>query len=120
MSVPVRLPKDSFPEINKQTTYREGDWRNRMDHFKDETIDQNQVLLDMLNAYAKEKNATAAQITLSWEMHRVPFMIPIPGTTKKTRAKENFDSVYVDLTDEEMNTINAQLEKMNTVGMHRR
>ena len=106
--------------INKQTAYREGDWRNRMDLFKDETIDQNQVLLDMLNAYAKEKNATAAQITLSWEMHRVPFMIPIPGTTKKTRAKENFDSVYVDLTDEEMNTINAQLEKMNTVGMHRR
>ncbi len=106
--------------ISKDSTYRPGDWRNRMDLFSDASIDQNQVLLDMLNTYAAEKNATAAQITLSWEMHRVPFMVPIPGTTKKHRVKENFDSVYVDLSEEEMNTINAQLERMHTVGMRSR
>ncbi len=105
--------------INKSTTYKEGDWRNRMDLFSDESIDQNQVLLDMITRYAEEKHATPAQISLSWEMHQKPFMIPIPGTTKKYRVKENYESVLVDLTEEEMNAINNQLKKMNTVGMHR-
>ena len=105
--------------INKSTTYKEGDWRNRMDLFSDESIDQNQVLLDMITRYAEEKHATPAQISLSWEMHQKPFMIPIPGTTKKHRVKENYESVLVDLTEEEMNAINNQLKKMNTVGMHR-
>ncbi len=103
--------------INKQTTYKDGDWRNRMPLFSDEVIDQNQVLLDLINRIAEEKQATAAQVSLSWEMHQRPFLIPIPGTTKKHRVKENFDSVYVDLSEEEMRMINEQLAKMPTVGM---
>ncbi|MBQ7992777.1 MAG: aldo/keto reductase, partial [Solobacterium sp.] len=103
--------------INKETTYREGNWRNRMPLFSDEVIDQNQVLLALINEFAEKKNATAAQISLAWEMHQRPFMIPIPGTTKMHRVKENYGSVYVDLTDDEMKTINDQLAKMPTSGM---
>lgn len=103
--------------INKKTTYREGDWRSRMPLFSDETIDQNQVLLDLINDFAEKKNATAAQISLAWEMHQRPFLIPIPGTTKKHRVKENYDSVYVDLCEDEMRQINEQLARLDTVGM---
>lgn len=103
--------------INAETAYKEGDWRNRMDLFKEETLKQNQVLLDMINEYAAKKNATAAQISLAWEIAQRPFIVPIPGTTKKHRVKENFDSVYVELTDDEMNAINAQLKKIDSVGM---
>ena len=104
--------------LNKDTEYKKGDWRNRMPLFSDETMDQNQVLIDMINGIAKEKNATAAQIALAWEIHQKPFIIPIPGTTKKHRVKENFDSVFVELSDDEMAAINGQLKKLNTVGMH--
>lgn len=85
--------------------------------FSDEVIDQNQVLLALINEFAEKKNATAAQISLAWEMHQRPFMIPIPGTTKMHRVKENYGSVYVDLTDDEMKTINDQQAKMPTSGM---
>ena len=104
--------------LNKDTQYKPNDWRNRMALFSDETIDQNQVLIDMINDYAARKGTTAAQIALSWEIHQKPFLVPIPGTTKKHRVRENFDAVYVDLSEEEMQTINAQLKRMNTVGMH--
>ncbi|HCK89020.1 MAG TPA: aldo/keto reductase [Erysipelotrichaceae bacterium] len=104
--------------LTKDTQYRQNDWRSRMALFNDETMDQNQILIDMISDYAAQKNATPAQIALSWEIHQRPFIVPIPGTTKKHRVKENFDSVFVDLSEEEMNTINAQLKKMNTVGMH--
>jgi len=83
----------------------------------DDVIDQNQVLLALINDFAEKKNATAAQISLAWKMHQRPFMIPIPGTTKMHRVKENYCSVYMDLTDDEMKIINEQLAKMPALGM---
>lgn len=104
--------------VGKQTQYKPGDWRNRMALFSDETMDQNQVLIDMIQDLAHRKNATPAQISLAWEIHQRPFLVPIPGTTKKHRVKENFDAVHVSLNEEEMQAINEQLKRMDTIGMH--
>ncbi|MCR4951974.1 MAG: aldo/keto reductase [Solobacterium sp.] len=101
------------------TKYREGDWRADINLFKKEGIDQNRGLMDLILAYAEKKNATPAQIALAWEITKKPYLIPIPGTTKKARVKENFEAVNVELTEQEMNEIETALAQMDIVGMHR-
>ena len=48
-----------------------------------------------------------------------PYLIPIPGTTKKERVKENFEAVNVELSPEEMWEIEEVLSHMDIVGMGR-
>ena len=99
--------------------YREGDWRSDMNLFKKEGIEHNHDLMELILDFAERKNATPAQIALAWEITKKPYMIPIPGTTKKDRVKENFDAVTVELTEAEMREIEEALSHMDIVGMGR-
>ena len=101
------------------TSYRDGDWRANINLFKKEGIDHNKALMDLILDFAERKNATPAQIALAWEITKRPYLIPIPGTTKKDRVKENFEAVNVDLTEEEMQEIEIALGGMDIVGMGR-
>ncbi|MGS0749209.1 aldo/keto reductase [Halpernia sp. GG3] len=48
----------------------------------------------------KEKNASSAQIALAWLLAQKPWIVPIPGTTKSHRLKENIASAEIELTKE--------------------
>lgn len=66
----------------------------------------------MLNGLAEEKKATSAQISLAWMLCKKPFIIPIPGSRKTKRLKENFEAASVLLDREEIETINKKLDGM--------
>lgn len=83
--------------------------------FTDEALKQNQVVIDLINDMAKKKNATAAQISLAWVLAQKDFIVPIPGTTKLHRLKENIQSTEVKLTQEEVDKINKELNKLDIV-----
>lgn len=53
------------------------------------------------------------------QITKKPYLIPIPGTTKKERVKENFEAVNVELSPEEMQEIEEALSHMDIVGMGR-
>lgn len=99
------------------TSYRDGDWRAHINLFREDGIEHNRALMEMILAYAAAKNATPAQIALAWEITKKPYLIPIPGTTKPERVKENFEAVNVMLTDGEMRQIDDALAGMDIVGM---
>ena len=99
------------------TTYREGDWRARVNLFRKEGMDANLGLMDLITEFAERKQATPAQIALAWEITKKPYLVPIPGTTKKDRVKENFDAVNVELSRAEMQEIEEALSHMDIVGM---
>lgn len=101
------------------TEYRKGDWRANINLFKKEGIDHNHGLMELILQFAEKKNATPAQIALAWEITKKPYMIPIPGTTKKERVKENFEAANVELTDTEMQEIEEALSGLDIVGMGR-
>ena len=84
----------------------------------DEAMDKNRPLLELLERYAAEKGATPAQISLAWEITKKPYIIPIPGTTKMERVKENIGGLSIELTDAEMQEIEVALSQMDIVGMH--
>ncbi|MFF0203794.1 aldo/keto reductase [Streptomyces sp. NPDC005017] len=54
-----------------------------------------------LDAAAKQHEATAAQLALSWLLRRSPVMLPIPGTSRVAHLEENLRAASLALTDEE-------------------
>ena len=75
--------------------------------------------MNLITEFAERKQATPAQIALAWENTKKPYLIPIPGTTKKERVKENFEAVNVELSTEERREIEEALSHMDIVGMGR-
>ena len=89
------------------------DFRSFMPQYQQAEMEKSRVLLDMIEALAKEKNATPAQISLAWMLCKKPWIVPIPGTTKTERIKENAAAADVVLTPEEINKIDSQLDTMD-------
>ena len=88
------------------------DYRASMPQFRPESFDANRELLELVRCYAEEKEATPAQISLAWMLCKHPFIVPIPGTRKVSRLKENFGAASVSLSADEIARIDAALDAM--------
>ena len=62
---------------------------------------------------AVEKNSTPAQISLAWMLCKKPYIVPIPGSRKLSRLKENFRAVEIFLSTDEIADIDGKLDKMD-------
>lgn len=92
------------------------DFRSFLPQFKPENMDANQGLIDLINRFAREKEATAAQISLAWMLAQKPYLVPIPGTRKPERLIENASAAEVVLSAEELSRINEALSQLTIVG----
>lgn len=88
------------------------DYRSNMPQFKEEAIDRNQKLLELLRTVAENKNATPAQISLAWMLCKKAWIVPIPGTRKPERMKENIGAADIKLSAEDIRVLDDALEKM--------
>lgn len=98
------------------------DFRSRMPQFTKEGVAENADLLALLENTAKEKGATPAQISLAWMMAKRPYIVPIPGSRKEARLRENLGAADIQLSPEEVARIDGALDhmKMSAVfGGHR-
>lgn len=103
-------------KITADTTFEKvDDVRVFVPQLSKENIIANQPILDILNRFAEEKQATPAQITLAWMLHKYPNVVPIPGSKRKERILENLGAWNVTLTDEEFASLEAAL---NAVEVH--
>ena len=103
--------------FKKGETFEAGDFRNFMPQYKEENYDANRGLLDYIRKLAAEKNATPAQISLAWMLNKKPYIVPIPGSRKVDRIRENFESGNVILTADEVAQIDRQLDRIQTSGV---
>ena len=103
-------------KVTASDTYSGDDVRRVITRFDKDNIRANQPLLDLLTAFAKEKAATPAQISLAWMLHKKDFIVPIPGMRKIERIKENLGAADIDLTTEEYERIEAELAKVQIHG----
>ena len=67
---------------------------------------------EKVQAFAEEKNATVAQISLAWLVDKKPYLVPIPGTRKLERLKENAGASDILLTPEEVKKTDDMLERI--------
>lgn len=88
--------------FNAQTKFAEGDVRNVFPRFSAENMAANQPIVDAIQAMADKKHVTPSHIAIAWILAQKPWIVPIPGTTKLFRLKDNLKSVDVTFTEQEM------------------
>ena len=102
--------------INETTTFSANDFRNIVPRFAADARKANQGMVDLLAGIAKEKSATPAQIALAWLLAQKPWIAPIPGTTKLHRLEENLGAVAIELTVEDLSSIDEAARKITLQG----
>lgn len=103
-------------KYTSKDTYTGDDVRRVITRFSKENMDANQPLLDLLQQFADERNATPAQISLAWMLHKWDFLVSIPGMRKVERMKENFGAADVVLADKEFEALEEALAKIEVHG----
>jgi aryl-alcohol dehydrogenase-like predicted oxidoreductase len=103
-------------KIDETTRFHSADFRNIIPRFTPEARSANQALIDLLVKVAERKKATPAKIALAWLLAQKPWIVPIPGTTKPLRLKENLAAVTVDLTPDDLRDIDSASSKIKVEG----
>lgn len=89
------------------------DYRASMPQFKAESFAKNEQLLSLIQLLAEAHHATPSQISLAWMINKKPWIVPIPGTRKISRLKENAGAADIHLTADEVAHIDAAVERMD-------
>ena len=97
----------------------ETDMRRHFPRFQPENFETNIKLVREIEKMAEKKDCTTGQLALGWvrtlsNKKGMPTIIPIPGATTVARVKEN--AVEVELTEEEMRSIDTILADFEVVG----
>ena len=100
----------------------EGDVRRSNPRFSGEAFEANMRVADKVKEIAAEKDITPAQLAIAWVLARGDDLVPIPGTKRRTYLEQNAGAVDVELTDDELARIDAELpevvgERYNEAGM---
>ncbi len=96
----------------KDSRFDKDDFRSRMTQFTEEGLRSYQPLIDVIDEMAKEKNATNAQIALAWMMCKDIHVVPIPGSRKLERVRENAGAGELLLNEEELKRLDDQIASL--------
>lgn len=102
--------------ISDKTEFDKSDFRNIVPRFTAEARKANQALVEALGRIADHKKATKAQIALAWLLAQKPWIVPIPGTTKRHRLEENLGAANVELTPDDLNSIHDAISSFDVQG----
>jgi aryl-alcohol dehydrogenase-like predicted oxidoreductase len=103
-------------KIDENTKFDSSDFRTKVPRFAPEALKANMALVDLVRDVAVRKASTPAQIALAWLLAQRQWVVPIPGTTKLHRLKENLGAVSVELTAGDLKGINAAASKISLQG----
>ena len=81
------------------------DWRRSNPRFQGENFQKNLELVTELEALAKEKGTTPAQLALGWLLTRGQHVVPIPGSRRIERLEENAAAAGITLTETELHRL---------------
>jgi aryl-alcohol dehydrogenase-like predicted oxidoreductase len=102
--------------IDSSTSFADSDLRSKLPRFTGQARTANQALVELLSAIAKRKGATPAQVALAWLLAQHPWIVPIPGTTKPHRLRENTAAGDLELTPEDLEEITAAADRVDVQG----
>lgn len=103
-------------KMQANMSFEKGDWRSIFPRFQKENMEANQAFVDLLNRVANDKGVTTAQVALAWVMAQKPWIVPIPGTTKVARMKENTKAADLSLSANELRTITEGANNIEAKG----
>jgi aryl-alcohol dehydrogenase-like predicted oxidoreductase len=102
-------------KIDETTKFEGSDFRLTVPRFTSENRKANLAVVDLVTRIAQRKQATPAQIALAWILAQKPWIVPIPGTTKRHRLEENLGAATVELSAHDLREIEGAASK---IAMH--
>ena len=103
-------------KIDDKTTFDSTDFRNVVPRFTPENRKANQAFVDWLATCAERKKVTPAQIALAWLLVQKPWIVPIPGTTKRHRLEENLGAARIQLSADDLREIDLAASQIEVHG----
>lgn len=103
-------------KIDEKTELAPDDFRATSPRFAADARAANMALVDLLKQIAASKQATPAQVALAWLLAQKPWIVPIPGTTKRPRLAENLGAAAIDLSPDDLAAIEAVASKITIQG----
>jgi aryl-alcohol dehydrogenase-like predicted oxidoreductase len=88
--------------FQRESDFGEDDFRGRNPRFSGENLRRNLAIVEVVTEIAERKGVTPAQLALAWLLAKGEDIVPIPGTTKRSRLEENAGAVDIELTPEEL------------------
>jgi aryl-alcohol dehydrogenase-like predicted oxidoreductase len=98
------------------------DWRRNNPRFQGEAFEANMRILDKITEIAEDKGVKPGQLALAWVLAQGTDIVPIPGTKRRSYLEENAAAAEVDLTEDDIESIAAELpepvgDRYDAVGM---
>jgi aryl-alcohol dehydrogenase-like predicted oxidoreductase len=85
----------------------EGDFRRFQPRFAGDNLAANIAIVEKIDALARAKGATPAQVALAWVHAQGTDMAPIPGTKRRRFLEENLGALDIVLSEAELARLDA-------------
>jgi aryl-alcohol dehydrogenase-like predicted oxidoreductase len=102
--------------VGARTRFGEDDFRASVPRFAPDALPANMQLVRLVQAWARRKDVTPAQLSLAWLTARKPWIVPIPGTTNMAHLEENVAAAPITFSAEELRELDAALSSITIQG----
>lgn len=96
-------------QITSPEDFPEDDFRRFHPRFTGENFEKNIALVREVEAMAKEKGCTTAQLALAWVLAQGEDIVPIPGTKRRKYLDENIAALEVELSSDDLRRLDEIL-----------
>lgn len=103
--------------INEYTEFdTSNDNRHTLPRFQPEAIRANTRIVNALQQWGRTRGMTSSQVALGWLLHKAPWIVPIPGTTKESHLMENLHTLSFNISDDEWGELENAVAAIPVVG----
>ena len=102
--------------FDRNTTFDKTDFRSSIPRFQPENLQHNVALVEYVKELARRKETTPARIAIGWLLAQQPWIVPIPGTKRIERIRENIGGADIRFTTEELADIRRHLDSIEIIG----
>jgi aryl-alcohol dehydrogenase-like predicted oxidoreductase len=95
--------------VKRAEEYSADDFRRNDPRYQGNNYDANVAAAKVVRDIADAKHVKPGQIALAWLLHKGPFIVPIPGTKRRTYLEENVAAATISLNVTEMKTLDDAL-----------
>ncbi|TQJ39921.1 aryl-alcohol dehydrogenase-like predicted oxidoreductase [Arthrobacter sp. SLBN-112] len=103
-------------QIRSVDDFAEDDFRRHSPRFQGENFTRNLEIVDRVKELADRKQCTPGQLALAWLLAQGGHIVPIPGTKKRERLRENLGAVDIELNQDELQLLDQLAPAGATAG----
>ena len=93
--------------IRKADDLTPDDWRLQSPRYQGDNLAHNVALVEKVEAFARAKGCSSAQLAIAWALAQGEDIVPIPGTKRITYLEQNLAALDIELTPDDLAALDA-------------